>query len=129
MKAKHVKSIMDFINSLRLSIGQYDFDNAVLIGKGRYGNVCEVKSFDDKKIYASKVLKFENSKQNFNANREINIFLSFDHPFIPKVKDVIKNAEDDTCIIMQRGKQSLENIIEQSGTLQFPEKYVTRIIA
>ena len=29
MKAKHGKSIMDFINSLRLSIGQYDFDNAV----------------------------------------------------------------------------------------------------
>ena len=62
MKANKGKTIMEFINSLRLSIGQYDFENAVLIGKGRYGNVYEVKSFDDIKFYASKVLKFENTK-------------------------------------------------------------------
>ena len=62
MKANHGKSILDFIHSLRLSIGQYDFENALLIGNGRYGNVYEVKSFDDKNIYASKILKFEDSK-------------------------------------------------------------------
>jgi serine/threonine protein kinase len=62
MKANKGKTIMEFINSLRLSIGQYDFENDVLIGKGRYGNVYEVISFDDNKLYASKVLKFENTK-------------------------------------------------------------------
>jgi hypothetical protein len=47
MKANNGKSIIEFIHSLRLSIGQYDFENALLIGNGRYGNVYEVKSFDD----------------------------------------------------------------------------------
>lgn len=46
---------------------------------------------------------------------------------ICKIVDVVKDANNSLCIIMQKYNQSLEKIVEEYPKQLLPENYITRI--
>jgi serine/threonine protein kinase len=111
------KSDIEVLNSARLGTIDYDYDSVKIIKEGGQAIVFEVKSKIDGKIYAAKRLqyqiggKFNTSKIQGAAEREISCLRALNHPMVIKIKDVVKDEDNFPCIIMEKCNQSLENII------------------
>ncbi|KRX02976.1 Protein kinase-like domain [Pseudocohnilembus persalinus] len=78
---------------------KYTFDDyalIIVIGKGAFGKVLLVKNKVDKRIYAMKILKkkdLKNEKQVENVISERNILVKVRHPFIIRLQQSFQNKE------------------------------------
>ncbi len=61
--------------------------------------------------------------------RDISVLLFLEHPQIPRLVDIVQDKEGNPCIIMEKCKQSLEDIIEdyKKRAERIPEEQVIRI--
>jgi serine/threonine protein kinase len=127
------KSDIEILNSARLGTIDYDYESVKIIKEGGQAIVFEVKSKVDGEIYAAKRLqyqiggKFNTSKIQGAAEREIACLRALNHPMVIRIKDVVKDEDNFPFIIMEKCKQSLGNIIKDYKTELIPEKHVLRI--
>ena len=127
-------SDLELLNSARLGTTDYDYESIKIIKEGGQAVVFEIKSKTDGKTYAAKRLPYRiGSKNNDSriaaaAQREISFLRALSHPMIIGMIDLVKDEENNPCIIMERCNQSLGNIIKGYQEEFIPEKRVLRIL-
>ncbi|AQK72400.1 hypothetical protein ZEAMMB73_Zm00001d017128 [Zea mays] len=94
-----------------------DFERINTINEGTYGVVFRVRDKKTGEIVALKKVKVdkENGREGFplTSLREINILLSFDHPSIVDVKEVVVGGhDDDTFMVMEYMEHDLKGVME-----------------
>ena len=127
------KSDIEVLNSARLGTIDYDYDSVKIIKEGGQAIVFEVKSKLDGKIYAAKRLQyqidgqFNSEKIQAAAEREFACLRALNHPLVIQIKDIVKDKDNFPCLIMEKCKQSVGNIIKEYPTELIPEKNIIRI--
>ena len=106
------------MDSARLGITDYDYDSVKIIKEGGQAVVFEITSKIDGKAYAAKRLqyrigsKFPDNKKTAAAEREVSCLRVLKHPMIMEMLDLVKDEENNPCIIMEKCNDSLGNIIK-----------------
>ncbi len=96
------------MNSARLGTTDYNFESVKIIKEGGQAIVFEIKCKIDGKTYAAKRLqyrigsKFTEKKILAAAEREISCLRALKHPMIMGMIDLIKDEENNPCIIMEK---------------------------
>jgi serine/threonine protein kinase len=102
------KSDIEIINFARLGTEDYDYNSINIIKEGGQAIVFEVKSKIDGKMYAAKRLQYQiGSKYNASkiqaaAEREVGCIRGFNHPMIIGIVDLVKDEDNFPCIIMEK---------------------------
>ena len=102
------KSDIEIINFARLGTEDYDYNSINIIKEGGQAIVFEVKSKIDGKMYAAKRLqyqigsKYNTSKIQAAAEREVGCIRGLNHPMIIGITDLVKDEDNFPCIIMER---------------------------
>ncbi|OEL35920.1 Cyclin-dependent kinase G-1 [Dichanthelium oligosanthes] len=92
-----------------------EFERINTINEGTYGVVFRVRDKKTDEIVALKKIKMNNEREGFplTSLREINILLSFDHPSIVDVKEVVVGGhDDDTFMVMEYMEHDLKGVME-----------------
>lgn len=92
-----------------------EFQRLNKINEGTYGVVYRAKDKNTGEIVALKKVKMEKEREGFplTALREINILLSFHHPSIVRVKEVVVGSDLDSIFLsMEYMDHDLRGIIE-----------------
>ncbi|CAO2046475.1 unnamed protein product [Urochloa humidicola] len=93
-----------------------EFERLNTINEGTYGVVFRVRDKKTGEIVALKKVKMEKEREGFplTSLREINILLSFDHPSIVDVKEVVVGGHDDnTFMVMEYMEHDLKGVMEK----------------
>ncbi|CAD6250423.1 unnamed protein product [Miscanthus lutarioriparius] len=94
-----------------------EFERINTINEGTYGVVFRVRDKKTGEIVALKKVKVDKEKGRegfpLTSLREINILLSFDHPSIVDVKEVVVGGhDDDTFMVMEYMEHDLKGVME-----------------
>jgi cell division cycle 2-like protein len=92
-----------------------EFERLNKINEGTYGVVFRAKDKKTGEIVALKKVKMEKEKEGFplTSLREINILLSFHHPFIVDVKEVVVGSSlDSIFMVMEYMEHDLKGLME-----------------
>lgn len=92
-----------------------EFERLNTINEGTYGVVFRVRDKKTGEIVALKKVKMDKEREGFplTSLREINILLSFDHPSIVDVKEVVVGGhDDDTFMVMEYMEHDLKGVME-----------------
>jgi len=92
-----------------------EFERLNTINEGTYGVVFRVKDKKTGEIVALKKVKMDREREGFplTSLREINILLSFDHPSIVDVKEIVVGGhDDDTFMVMEYMEHDLKGVME-----------------
>ncbi|TKY47747.1 Cyclin-dependent kinase G-2 [Spatholobus suberectus] len=92
-----------------------EFERLNKIDEGTYGVVYRAKDKKTGKIVALKKVKMEKEKEGFplTSLREINILLSFHHPSIVDVKEVVVGSNlDSIFMVMEYMEHDLKGLME-----------------
>jgi cell division cycle 2-like protein len=92
-----------------------EFERLNKIDEGTYGVVYRAKDKKTGEVVALKKVKMEKEKEGFplTALREINILLSFDHPSIVDVKEVVVGSSlDSIFMVMEYMEHDLKALME-----------------
>ncbi|KAJ1279507.1 hypothetical protein BS78_04G161900 [Paspalum vaginatum] len=92
-----------------------EFERLNTINEGTYGVVFRVRDKKTGEIVALKKVKMDKEDEGFplTSLREINILLSFDHPSIVDVKEVVVGGpDDDTFMVMEYMEHDLKGVTE-----------------
>ncbi|WJX33478.1 cyclin-dependent kinase [Trifolium repens] len=92
-----------------------EFERLNKINEGTYGVVFRAKDKKTGEIVALKKVKMEKEKEGFplTSLREINILLSFHHPFIVDVKEVVVGSSlDSIFMVMEYMEHDLKELME-----------------
>lgn len=103
------------INMLQGCRSVNDFHCEHRINEGTYGIVFKGKDMKTGEVVALKKVKMEKEREGFplTALREINILLSFDHPSIVRVKEVVVNDHlDGVFMVMEYLENDLKGVME-----------------
>ncbi|VAI46719.1 unnamed protein product [Triticum turgidum subsp. durum] len=102
------------INMLQGCRGVDEFERLNTINEGTYGIVSRAKDKKTGEIVASKKVKMENEREGFplTSLREINILLSFHHPSIVDVKEIVVGSGDSTYMVMEYMEHDLKAVME-----------------
>jgi serine/threonine protein kinase len=105
---KSSKTDIEIINSARLGTEDYDYETVKIIKEGGQAMVFEVKSKIDGIMYAAKRLqyqigsKYNSSKIQAAAEREVGCIRGLNHPMIIGIVDLVKDEDNFPCIIMEK---------------------------
>lgn len=102
------------INMLQSCRSVHDFEMIKKINEGTYGVVYKAKDKKTGEIVALKKVKMNIERDGFpmSSLREINILLSFNHPFIVDVKEVVVDNYDGTFMVMEYMEHDLKGLME-----------------
>ncbi|KAG8365936.1 hypothetical protein BUALT_Bualt17G0023800 [Buddleja alternifolia] len=103
------------VNMLRGCRSVDEFDRLNKIDEGTYGVVFRAKDKKTGEIVALKKVKMEKEREGFplTSLREINILLSFHHPFIVDVKEVVVGSNlDSIFMVMEYMEHDLRALME-----------------
>lgn len=102
------------INMLQGCRGVDEFERLNTINEGTYGIVSRAKDKKTGEIVALKKVKMENEREGFplTSLREINILLSFHHPSIVDVKEIVVGSGDSTYMVMEYMEHDLKAVME-----------------
>ncbi|XP_044953269.1 cyclin-dependent kinase G-1-like [Hordeum vulgare subsp. vulgare] len=102
------------INMLQGCRGVDEFERLNTINEGTYGIVSRAKDKKTGEIVALKKVKMENEREGFplTSLREINILLSFHHPSIVDVKEIVVGSGDSTYMVMEYMEHDLKAVTE-----------------
>ncbi|XP_051120854.1 cyclin-dependent kinase G-2-like [Andrographis paniculata] len=91
-----------------------EFEKLNKINEGTYGVVYRARDKKTGEIVALKKVKMEKEREGFplTSLREINILLSFDHPSIVNVKEVVMGNLDSIFMAMEYMEHDLKALIE-----------------
>ncbi|RDX94681.1 Cyclin-dependent kinase G-2, partial [Mucuna pruriens] len=92
-----------------------EFERLNKIDEGTYGVVYRAKDKKTGEIVALKKVKMEKEKEGFplTSLREINILLSFHHPFVVDVKEVVVGSSlDSIFMVMEYMEHDLKGLME-----------------
>ncbi|GAA0139560.1 non-receptor serine/threonine protein kinase [Lithospermum erythrorhizon] len=92
-----------------------EFERLNKINEGTYGVVYRARDKKTGEIVALKKVKMEKEREGFplTALREINILLSFDHPSIVDVKEVVVGSSlDDIFMVMEYMEHDLKGFLQ-----------------
>ncbi|KAF8693690.1 hypothetical protein HU200_039106 [Digitaria exilis] len=92
-----------------------EFERLNTINEGTYGVVFRVRDKKTGEVVALKKVKMDKEREGFplTSLREINILLSFDHPSIVDVKEVVVGGhDDDTFMVMEYMEHDLKGVME-----------------
>ncbi|KAK2389319.1 cyclin-dependent kinase G-2 [Trifolium repens] len=92
-----------------------EFERLNKIDEGTYGVVFRAKDKKTGEIVALKKVKMEKEKEGFplTSLREINILLSFHHPFVVDVKEVVVGSSlDSIFMVMEYMEHDLKGLME-----------------
>uniref|UniRef100_A0ACD5Z4J5 Uncharacterized protein n=1 Tax=Avena sativa TaxID=4498 RepID=A0ACD5Z4J5_AVESA len=84
------------------------------INEGTYGIVSRAEDMETGETVALKKVKMENEREGFplTSLREINILLSFHHPSIVDVKEIVVGSGDSTYMVMEYMEHDLKAVME-----------------
>ncbi|KAL5075908.1 hypothetical protein RYX36_014892 [Vicia faba] len=103
------------VNMLQGCRSVNEFERLNKIDEGTYGVVYRAKDKKTGEIVALKKVKMEKEKEGFplTSLREINILLSFHHPFIVDVKEVVVGSSlDSIFMVMEYMEHDLKGLME-----------------
>ncbi|XP_040377320.1 cyclin-dependent kinase G-1 [Oryza brachyantha] len=103
------------INMLQGCRSVDEFERLNTINEGTYGVVFRVRDKRTGEIVALKKVKMEREREGFplTSLREINILLSFHHPSIVEVKEVVVGSSDrDIFMVMEYMEHDLKGVME-----------------
>nr|WNT93103.1 CDKG1-1 protein [Phyllostachys edulis] len=103
------------INMLQGCRSVDEFQRLNKINEGTYGVVFRVRDKKTGEIVALKKIKMEKEREGFplTSLREINILLSFHHPSIVDVKEVVVGSSvNDTFMVMEYMEHDLKGVME-----------------
>ena len=92
-----------------------EFERLNTINEGTYGVVFRVRDKKTGEIVALKKVKMDREREGFplTSLREINILLSFDHPSIVDVKEIVVGGhDDDIFMVMEYMEHDLKGVME-----------------
>ncbi|GFQ07547.1 cyclin-dependent kinase g-2 [Phtheirospermum japonicum] len=92
-----------------------EFERLNSIGEGTYGVVFRAKDKKTGEIVALKMVKMDNEREGFpmTSLREINILLSFHHPSIVDLKEVVVGSNlDSIYMVMEYMEHDLKKLME-----------------
>jgi len=92
-----------------------EFERLNTINEGTYGVVFRVRDKKTGEIVALKKVKMDKEREGFplTSLREINILLSFDHPSIVDVKEIVVGGhDDDIFMVMEYMEHDLKGVME-----------------
>ncbi|XP_013446531.2 cyclin-dependent kinase G-2 isoform X2 [Medicago truncatula] len=92
-----------------------EFERLNKIDEGTYGVVYRAKDKKTGEVVALKKVKMEKEKEGFplTSLREINILLSFHHPYIVDVKEVVVGSSlDSIFMVMEYMEHDLKGLME-----------------
>jgi len=102
-----------------------DFELLIVIGKGSFGKVMQVRKKDDVKIYAMKVLRKDTiiaRKQVSHTKSEKNILMKIQHPFIVNLNYAFQTKDKLYMILDYINGGELFFHLKKEG--RFPENRV-----
>lgn len=102
------------INMLQSCRSVCEFEMIKKINEGTYGVVYKARDKKTGEIVALKKVKMNIERDGFplSSLREINILLSFDHPSIVDVKEVVVDNYDGTFMVMEYMEHDLKGLME-----------------
>ncbi|KAB8087827.1 hypothetical protein EE612_012250 [Oryza sativa] len=103
------------INMLQGCRSVDEFERLNTINEGTYGVVFRVRDKRTGEIVALKKVKMEKEREGFplTSLREMNILLSFHHPSIVEVKEVVVGSNDrDIFMVMEYMEHDLKGVME-----------------
>ncbi|XP_008807532.2 cyclin-dependent kinase G-2 [Phoenix dactylifera] len=91
-----------------------EFERLNKIDEGTYGVVYRAKDKKTGEVVALKKVKMEKEREGFplTSLREINILLSFHHPSIVDVKEVVMGSLDSIFMVMEYMEHDLKGLME-----------------
>ncbi|XP_075484658.1 cyclin-dependent kinase G-2-like [Primulina tabacum] len=92
-----------------------DFERLNKIDEGTYGVIFRARDKKTGEVVALKKVKMEKEREGFplTSLREINILLSFHHPFIVDVKEVVVGSNlDSIFMVMEYMEHDLKGLME-----------------
>ncbi|KAH7549747.1 hypothetical protein ACOSP7_025325 [Xanthoceras sorbifolium] len=98
----------------------FEFEKLNKINEGTYGIVYRARNKTTGEIVALKKVKMDVGRKEYHlehgfplsALREINILLSFNHPSIVNVKEVVMDDSDNVYMVMEFMEHDLKGLIE-----------------
>ncbi|KAL8093529.1 hypothetical protein AgCh_035414 [Apium graveolens] len=103
------------VNMLQCCRSVAEFERLNKMDEGTYGVVYRAKDKKTGEIVALKKVKMEKEREGFplTSLQEINILLSFDHPSIVDVKEVVVGSSlDSILLVMENMEHDLKALIE-----------------
>ncbi|CAM0945354.1 unnamed protein product [Alopecurus aequalis] len=102
------------INMLQGCRSVDEFKRLNTINEGTYGIVSRAEDMKTGETVALKKVKMENEREGFplTSLREINILLSFHHPSIVDVKEIVVGSGDSTYMVMEYMEHDLKAVME-----------------
>ena len=102
------------INMLQSCRSVCEFEMIKKINEGTYGVVYKARDKKTGEIVALKKVKMNLDRDGFplSSLREINILLSFNHPSIVDVKEVVVDNYDGTFMVMEYMEHDLKGLME-----------------
>uniref|UniRef100_A0ACD5ZGD4 Uncharacterized protein n=1 Tax=Avena sativa TaxID=4498 RepID=A0ACD5ZGD4_AVESA len=102
------------INMLQGCRSVDEFKRLNTINEGTYGIVSRAEDKETGETVALKKVKMENEREGFplTSLREINILLSFHHPSIVDVKEIVVGSGDSTYMVMEYMEHDLKAVME-----------------
>jgi cell division cycle 2-like protein len=102
------------INMLQGCRSVDEFKRLNTINEGTYGVVSRAEDLETGETVALKRVKMENEREGFplTSLREINILLSFHHPSIVDVKEIVVGSGDSTYMVMEYMEHDLKAVME-----------------
>ncbi|TKY55310.1 Cyclin-dependent kinase G-2 [Spatholobus suberectus] len=107
----HVRRNINMLQSCR---SVCEFEMIKKINEGTYGVVYKARDKKTGEIVALKKVKMNIQRDGFplSSLREINILLSFNHPSIVNVKEVVVDDFDGTFMVMEYMEYDLKGLME-----------------
>ncbi|KAG7954305.1 hypothetical protein I3843_11G010000 [Carya illinoinensis] len=103
------------INMLQSCRSVFEFEKLNKINEGTYGVVYKAKDKKTGEIVALKKVKMGVEKEGgfpISSLREINILLSFNHPSVVGVKEVVMDDLDNVFMVMEYMEYDLKDLLE-----------------
>lgn len=112
--AEPVSAPQRSINMLQGCRSVDDFEKLNRIDEGTYGVVFRARDNKTGQVVALKKVKLEKEREGFplTSLREINILLSFHHPSIVDVKEVVMGNLDNVFMVMEYMEHDLKALME-----------------
>ncbi|KAI4343636.1 hypothetical protein L6164_010964 [Bauhinia variegata] len=103
------------INMVQSCRSIFEFEMIKKINEGTYGVVYKARDKKSGEIVALKKVKMNIDRDGFplSSLREINILLSFDHPSIVDVKEVVVDDFDGVFMVMEYMEYDLKVLMEE----------------
>ncbi|KAJ7945730.1 Kinase family protein [Quillaja saponaria] len=102
------------INMLQSSRSVFEFERISKINEGTYGVVYKAKDKKTEEVVALKKVKMNIDRDGFplSSLREINILLSFNHPYVVDVKEVVMGDLESVFMVMEYMEYDLKGLMD-----------------